>query len=89
MTPDVTQAQALKNFELLVTFADGEQRRFSMLPYLKYPAYQDLRNSGKFAQAHVTNGTVAWDDEIDISADTLYITGQSVSSECNLSLPLI
>jgi len=80
MTPDVIQAQALQNFELLVTFADGERRRFSMLPYLKYPAYQGLRDQGRFAQARVSNGTVAWDDETDISPDTIYIVGQTVQS---------
>lgn len=81
MTPDVTQAQALQNYELLITFADGEQRRFSMLPYLKYPAYQGLNDPGKFAQAHVVNGTVAWNDEIDISPDTLYVDGQAVAHQ--------
>ena len=81
MTPDVTQAQVLQNYELLITFADGEQRRFSMLPYLQYPAYQRISDPGKFAQAHVSNGTVAWDDEIDISPDTLYIAGQTVTHQ--------
>ena len=76
MTPDVTDAVALENFELLVTFADGARRRFSMLPYLQFPAFQALKEPGKFALAHVSNGTVAWSDEIDISPDTLYIAGE-------------
>ncbi|MEO8410075.1 MAG: DUF2442 domain-containing protein [Propionivibrio sp.] len=78
MTPDVTHAQALPGYELLVTFADGEKRRFSMLPYLDYPAYQPLQEPQKFALAHVANGTVAWNDEIDMSPDTLYIAGSPV-----------
>lgn len=73
MTPDVTAVVPLENFELLVTFADGESRRFSMLPYLQFPAYQALNEPGKFNLAHVANGTVAWTDEIDMSPDTLYI----------------
>jgi hypothetical protein len=85
MTPDVIQAQALQNFELLVTFADGERRRFSMLPYLKYPAYQEIRDVGKFLQAQVSNGTVVWSDEIDISPDTLYVAGQIVPSDATLA----
>ena len=89
MTPDVTQAQVIQNYELLITFANGEQRCFSMLPYLKYPAYQCLSNPGTFAKAHVSNGTVAWNEEIDISPDTLYISGQTVASGFNLNPHLI
>lgn len=81
MTPDVIQAQVLPNYELLITFADGEKRRFSMLPYLKYPAFQDLTAPQTFALAHVANGTVAWSDDIDMSPDTLYIAGQAVDHQ--------
>jgi hypothetical protein len=73
MTPNVTAVVPMENFELLVSFADGESRRFSMLPYLQFPAYQALSEPGKFNLVHVANGTVAWTDEIDISPDTLYI----------------
>lgn len=76
MTPDVTHVKALENYELLVSFADGNKRHFSMLPYLIYPAYHVLKQPGHFALAHVSNGTVAWPDEIDMSPDTLYLAGQ-------------
>jgi hypothetical protein len=76
MTPDIIEAQATKDFDLLLTFADGAQRRFSMLPYLQYPAYEALRRPEKFAQVHIANGTVAWDDNTDMSPDTLYLLGQ-------------
>ena len=75
MTPDVTRVQALQNYDLLISFADGCERYFSMRPYLQYSAYQALSQPGKFAQAHVLNGTVAWSDEIDMSPDTLYLKG--------------
>jgi hypothetical protein len=76
MTPDVANVRTLDNFELMVTFEDGEVRRFSMLPYLVYPAYKVLSDPYRFNAAHVANGTVAWSDEVDISPDTLYIAGQ-------------
>ena len=79
MTPDVTHVKTQENFELLVTFADGARKVFSMLPYLQYPAFRLLKEPGKFALAHVSNGTVEWTDEIDISPDTLYIAGQAAS----------
>jgi hypothetical protein len=78
MTPDVVAVKDLANYELLVTFASGEKRRFSMRPYLHYPAYQPLQHPGKFRLAHVSNGTVAWSEDIDMSPDTLYIEGEAV-----------
>jgi len=81
MTADVTHVQTLANYELLVSFADGGKRRFSMLPYLDCPAYRVLSQTGKFTLAHVSNGTVAWTDEIDMSPDTLYLAGQPVTNE--------
>ena len=53
-------------------------KRFSMLPYLQYPAFRTLSEPGKFALAHVSNSTVEWTDEIDMSPDTLYIAGQAM-----------
>lgn len=81
ITPDVTHVQVLDNFELLVSFADGSERHFSMVPYLHYPAYQVLTQPGKFTLAHVLNGTVAWSDEVDMSPDTLYLTGVEIENE--------
>jgi hypothetical protein len=84
MTPDIIEAHATNNYELLLTFADGAQRKFSMQPYLQYPAYQALLRPEKFAQVHVANGTVAWDDEIDMSPDTLYLLSQPAFQSNNL-----
>ncbi len=79
MSPDVIAVQTLANFELLVSFADGEQRHFSMEPYFSYPAYKTLRQREKFNKAYVLNGTVAWFDDIDMSPDTLYLEGKKIA----------
>lgn len=78
MTPDVVAVKDLVNYELLVAFAGGEKRRFSMQPYLHYSAYQSLRKPVKFQLAHVSNGTVAWSEDIDMSPDTRYTEGEVV-----------
>jgi hypothetical protein len=78
MTPDIIDAQTNKDFELLLTFADGAQRKFSMLPYLHYPMYQTLKRPEKFAQVHVSNGTVVSDNDIDMSPDTLYLLSRPI-----------
>jgi hypothetical protein len=51
-----------------------------MRPYLAYPAFAPLLLDNLFAKAHVFNGTVAWNDDCDMSPDTLYYAQQRVSS---------
>lgn len=71
--PDVVKVKAsTENYTLEIFFKNGEQRVFDMRPYLKYPAFSALTKDNLFAKAYVFNGTVAWNDEIDMSPDTLY-----------------
>lgn len=75
MTPDVTQVKATADFFIEAEFATGEWRRFDMRPYLNYPAFAALNDSSLFVCAYVENGVVVWNDEIDLSPDTLYLRG--------------
>ncbi len=77
MTPDVVAVKALPDYRLIAEFATGEHRLFDMKPYLIYPAFAELSQPGLFMQAHVAGGTVAWNDEIDLSPDTLYMRGNA------------
>lgn len=73
MRPDVIKVKPLTgDYKLDIVFANGECRLFDMRPYLVYPAFAPLMEDSLFAKAHVFNGTVTWNDEIDISPDTLY-----------------
>ncbi len=79
MTPDVVAVTPLANFSLIAEFATGELRRFDMRPYLAYPAFHALENENLFMGAHVEHGVVVWTDEIDLSPDTLYLRGESLT----------
>lgn len=76
MTPDVIRVTPLPDYLLEAVFATGECRRFDMKPYLAYPAFAALTEPGMFMRAHVRFGTVAWNDDIDLSPDTLYLRGE-------------
>jgi len=75
LLPRVTQVQVLANFGLLLEFKDGAIKYFDVKPYLDYPAFQRLKVGGTFAKAHVSHGTVAWDDMLDLAPETLYLKG--------------
>lgn len=76
MTPDIIRVKAITNYHLEVEFEDGELRLFDMKPYLDYPAFSPLTKNNLFMKAHVALGTVAWNDEIDMSPDTIYLLGK-------------
>lgn len=82
MNPRVVKARAEKDGVLLLTFSNGEERQFSVLPYLDYPVYQPLKNQGVFEAVSVFNGTVCWgaNGEIDFDPDTLYLESMSVGT---------
>ena len=69
---EVDSVQAIPDFGLILTFTNGERRRFDMRPYLKYPVFRRLENPGYFSLACVGYGTVTWPDDIDIAPETLY-----------------
>lgn len=75
MTPDVIKVKAIQDYLLEAEFATGEKRRFDMRPYLDYPAFSALKEDSLFMRAHVEHGVVVWNDEIDLSPDTLYLRG--------------
>jgi len=60
------------DYKLLLSFNNGEIRRFDMKPYLKYTVYNRLENKNFFQLAQVHYGTVTWPGEIDIAPETLY-----------------
>ena len=68
------------NYLLHLTFENGEERQFDMKPYLSYPAFAPLAEDGLFMKAHVIHGTVAWNEEIDLSPDTLYLRGKRLNN---------
>lgn len=59
---------------LLVTFDNGEMRRFDLRPLLSRDVFRSLREPEAFASLEVVNegGGVAWASGPDLSAETLY-----------------
>ena len=72
MLLDVSSVFAETDHKLLLSFENGETRRFDMSPYLDRRPWVKLKESGLFAQARVAHGTVVWPGGIDIAPEPLY-----------------
>lgn len=86
MSPDVSAAQALPNFKLLLEFFTGKRPRFDVEPLLNFPVYQCLLKAGYFFSARVENGTLVWDEQCDLSPDSIFLQGEPVLAESNLNV---
>ncbi|GHT80009.1 hypothetical protein FACS189467_0950 [Bacteroidia bacterium] len=69
----VTAVKPLIDYELLLTFESGEQRRFDMKPYLNIgPVFKALKDPAMFATVRVCARTIAWQNKADIDPEVLY-----------------
>ena len=70
---DVVRVSPGDNFTLLLTFENGEKRRFDFMPYLSRKPFVPLREPALFRQATIKHGTVTWlGGSIDFDPETLY-----------------
>jgi len=64
----------LDNFMLLIEFSNEEKRVFDVKPLLDKPVFQPLRDMEFFKKVHIIyDYTIAWNDEIDMCPDSLYL----------------
>ena len=74
----VVSAKANDDFTLDVQFNDGSLKRFDVKPYLDYPVFRELKDVNRFKNIKIVFGTVQWENEQDISPETLYLEGKDI-----------
>jgi hypothetical protein len=77
----VVSAKANDDFTLDLQFDDGKRKRFDVKPYLDFPVFRELKNLENFKQIKIVFGTVQWQNEQDISPETLYLEGEEIGHE--------
>ena len=75
MNPKVIKVQPEQGYMLNLWFANGENRRFDMKPYLDFEVFQALKDQKVFDSATTFLGSVTWSNDSDLSYDTLYLEG--------------
>lgn len=75
----VISAKANDDFTLDLQFNDGKLKRFDAKPYLDFPVFRELKNLEKFKQIKIAFGTVQWQNEQDISPETLYLESKEIN----------
>lgn len=70
----IKDVKPLKDYKLLVEFENGEKRIKDMKPYLEKGVFSKLKNKNIFNKVKIAYGTICWDENIDLCADSIYET---------------
>jgi len=68
----VIEVKPTDNYILILTFENGEQRKFDMKPYLTTGIFNELNDVTKFNTVHVSFDTIEWENEADFDPEVLY-----------------
>jgi hypothetical protein len=74
----VIEAIANDDFSIDLRFSDGKRKRFDARPYLERGVFRKLKSSTAFKRIKIAYGTIQWEDEQDISPETLYLEGAEI-----------
>ncbi len=74
----ITQVKPLDNYNLLLTFENGEKRQFDMSPYLDLGIFRELKDEKMFRTVKTNFDTIEWDNEADIDPEILYHNSRKV-----------
>jgi hypothetical protein len=76
MNPRVIDVKPENDFILLITFTNGEKKRFDVKPYLGIGIFKELRDRSMFNSVKPFLGSIQWANGVDLCPDTLYTESQ-------------
>ena len=70
--PSLKNAEAKNNFQIELTYDNGEKRLYDFTSNLEHPFYKELKDEKYFTQLSVENGELIWATGQDFCPNTLY-----------------
>ena len=73
MNPRVKDVEPLRDYLLLITFANGEIKLFDVTPYLGIGNFKELKDKSVFNSVQPFLGSIQWANGLDLCPDTLFL----------------
>jgi hypothetical protein len=80
MNLSVKNVEPTENFNLILTFENGEKRRFDMNPFLSKGDYKELKDISKFNSVKIDTHTLVWENDADIEHSVLYKYSKAIDN---------
>ena len=74
----IVDVEVLENYELLLTFDNNVKKIKDMKPYLQKGVFKKLKDKEIYNKVKISFGTISWENDIDMCADSLYETSEEV-----------
>ncbi len=68
----VIEVKPLTDYQLLLTFENGEKRLFDMKPFMGKGIYQELKDESMFRTVRVSFDSIEWSNQADVDPEYLY-----------------
>jgi hypothetical protein len=68
----IKEVRPIDNYQLILTFENGEKRKFDMNPYLDKGIFKELRDVTIFKNVRLSFDTIEWPNQIDLDPEILY-----------------
>lgn len=72
MRPKAIDVKPLEDYQLLVTFDNGEFKIFDVKPYLSHKIFESLKDVNIFNTVKIGGLSIEWSNGADICPDELY-----------------
>jgi hypothetical protein len=77
MTPNITDVKPQDDYQIQLTFDNGEVRIFDMKPYIDKGFFKQLQDKNYFKTVKPHFDSIQWANGQDLSPDTLYLDSHS------------
>ncbi len=68
----IKEVEPISDYNLLLTFNNGEKRKFDVKPYLDLGIFKELKDKKLFKTVKVSFDSIEWQNEADIDPEVLY-----------------
>ncbi len=74
MNPRLKEVEVLEDYQLLLTFKNGEKRIYDAKKLFQYDFFKNIKNKENFEKVKVADGiTTEWESGEDVDPDELYV----------------
>ena len=73
--PRIEKVEALEDYELKITYKNGEVKYYNMKKNLQYKWYENLKNKEYFKLVKSAETTIEWPKGEDVDPNELYENG--------------
>lgn len=74
----VKEVKPASDYNLILTFSNGEVRQFDMKPYLNKGIFSELKEISKFNTVRLSFDSIEWENEADFDPEILYKYSQRI-----------